>query len=105
MTQVEVLGTSIKGVTSKEVLNLLDDYVVAKADVYVCFCEAHLSVQGIWDSDVRRALDKAACVLPDGVSMTLGARVLGTPLPERITGPATMLAYMRHGVDVRRRHF
>jgi len=105
MIQVEVLGTSITGVTLEEAVNLLDKCVVAKADSYVCFCEAHLNVQGLIDPFARNALDHAAYVFPDGVSMTLGARIGGKSLPARLSGPDIMLAYMQHGVSSGRRHY
>lgn len=105
MIQVAILGTRIMGVTLEEAFGLLDELVSSSRKDYVCFCEAHLSVQGMTSRAVREALDKAAYVFPDGVSMTLGARMCGTRLPARLTGPGTMLAYMQHGVGLGYRHF
>jgi len=36
--------------------------------------------------DLSRAVSKAAMTLPDGIGILYGARILGTPLPERVAG-------------------
>lgn len=105
MVEVNVLATNITGVSQREVLELLDGLIVSNSCSYVCFCEAHLNLQGMRDPIVRAALDGAAFVFPDGVSMTLGAMFSGEQLPERLTGPMTMLGFMKHGVEKEYRHF
>jgi len=72
---------------------------------YVCFCEAHLCVRAAREPEVANALERASLVLPDGVSMVLGARLAGLRLPRRLTGPAVLLEYCRHGVALGKRHF
>lgn len=72
---------------------------------YVCFCEANLCVQATKDLEVRRILHDASLVLPDGVSMTLGGRLLGKPFPDRLPGPTVMLEYCRFCAPYGARHF
>ena len=50
-------------------------------------------------------LDNAALVLPDGVAMTWGAKLLGKPVPERLPGPTVILDVCKYGIDKSFRHF
>ncbi len=72
---------------------------------YVCFCEAHLCVRASRDPEIRRLLAEASLVLADGVSMTVGARLVGERFPDRLPGPTVMLEYCRYGLDHGRKHF
>ncbi len=72
---------------------------------YVCFCEAHLCVRANRDPEIGRLLAEASLVLADGVSMTVGARLVGERFPDRLPGPTVMLEYCRYGVKYGRKHF
>ncbi len=83
----------------------MDELIENRGTHYVCFCEAHLCVRTTFEEGVKKTLEEASLVLPDGVSMTLGARLLGKKLPERLPGPLVMFEYCRHGVEYGIRHF
>lgn len=98
-------GALIDSISLSSLLPRLDELVGDGKTHYVCFCEAHLCVCATFEREVRRTLEKASLVLPDGVSMTLGARLMGDRLPDRLPGPLVMLEYCRHGVEKGIRHF
>jgi len=103
--RIQVCGTSIDAVSLDELLGRLNDMVDSDRSHYVCFCEMHLCVRAALEREVRRVLDGASLVLPDGVSMTAGARLVAARLPERLPGPSVMLEFCRRGVARRLRHF
>jgi N-acetylglucosaminyldiphosphoundecaprenol N-acetyl-beta-D-mannosaminyltransferase len=103
--RVRIGGAGVDVVSRWELPAGLDELIESGSAHYVCFCEAHLCVRATREPDLRRVLDRASLVLPDGVSMTLGARLIGRRLPDRLPGPSVMLEYCRHGLSKGRRHF
>ena len=103
---IQVGTVHVNRVDLAELMLALDRLVNDRGTAdYVCFCEAHLCVRGSTCNQVRSYLDTAALVLPDGVSITAGARLLGHHFPERLPGPIVMLEYCRHAVRNGFRHF
>jgi N-acetylglucosaminyldiphosphoundecaprenol N-acetyl-beta-D-mannosaminyltransferase len=88
-----------------ELLHALDGVLERRTPSYACFCGAHLCVCAARDSRVRQTLQEADFCLPDGVATTLGARLLGEKLPERLPGPSVMLEVCQHGLTRGYRHF
>ncbi len=82
-----------------------NDYIKNSRKTYVCFCEAHLWTRANRDKAVADALNGADFVLPDGVGITLGARLCGKRFVERQPGPVTMLEFCRYGLDKKYKHF
>lgn len=103
--RVEILGNEIDSLTGDEMLAQLDRRVQQNVNGYVCFCEAHLCVRSVLEHEVWAALRDAEMVLADGVAMTAGARLLGSRIPERLSGPSVMLAVCEHGLERGYRHF
>jgi N-acetylglucosaminyldiphosphoundecaprenol N-acetyl-beta-D-mannosaminyltransferase len=105
MPTVRIGVVPICGMRLAEVLQAIDEVIERRNPSYACFCGAHLCVCAARDSRVRRALQEADFCLPDGVATTLGARLLGERLPERLPGPSVMLDICQHGVARGYRHF
>lgn len=83
---VEVLGVEFDRVTMDEAVRrgvaMLDtaspDYVVTPNPEVVMTCRE--------DAGALEAVKNASMVLPDGIGVIYGARILGRPLPERVPG-------------------
>jgi len=71
----------------------------------VCLTDAFQCVYATQDSKLRAIHARASLVLPDGVGLTAGARLLGKRFPARLPGPVVMLTYCEHGLPRGRRHF
>ncbi|TKJ38111.1 MAG: glycosyltransferase [Planctomycetes bacterium B3_Pla] len=104
-TRIHIGGAPVDSISLSSLLPYLDGLVEDGNPHYVCFCEAHLSVRATFEKEIRYVLEEASLVLPDGVSMTLGARLLGKKFPERLPGPLVMLEYCRHGINKDLKHF
>jgi N-acetylglucosaminyldiphosphoundecaprenol N-acetyl-beta-D-mannosaminyltransferase len=103
--RVQIGKAIIDGIFLSILMQRLDAMVVSGKNHYVCFCEAHLCVRATKEADICNVLDKASLVLPDGVAMTLGSRLMGHRLPDRLPGPLVMLEYCKYGVSKGRKHF
>ena len=105
--RIQVGGVHANSMSLDELRQTLDVLAQDRSKTdYVCFCEAHLCVQGSKRGDVGKAIERATLVLPDGVSMTAGGRLLGHRFVERLPGPLVMLDYCRHSaVPGGLRHF
>lgn len=103
--QIRIGGARVDSISLASLMRRLDKMIEDGKSHYVCFCEAHLCVRATFEEDMRCILEKSSLVLPDGVSMTLGARLLGEKLPDRLPGPLVMIEYCRHGIKKDVRHF
>ncbi|MBW1956893.1 MAG: hypothetical protein JRI83_14520, partial [Deltaproteobacteria bacterium] len=77
--RVFVGAAPIARISMTELFRFIEKRIHTGEPGYVCCCEAHLCVRAIFDEGIRRVLEKAALVLPDGVSMSLGAKLLSKP--------------------------
>jgi len=102
---VHVGHVPICAIRLPELLRAFDDVLQQRTPSYACFCGAHLCVCAARDRRVRRVLQEADFCLPDGVAATLGARLLGERLPERMPGPSVMLDICEYGLSRGYRHF
>lgn len=103
--RIRIGNVRVDAIGRDELLSCLDDVVCSERQARVCFCEAHLCVQATFNEEIRRTMEGATLVLPDGVAVTAGARLLGQKFPERQPGPVIMLAVCEHGVNKGYRHF
>jgi N-acetylglucosaminyldiphosphoundecaprenol N-acetyl-beta-D-mannosaminyltransferase len=88
-----------------ELLQKFSEIIEDRSNHYGCFCEAHLCVLATVERGISDILENASFVLPDGVAMTLGAKLLGKKLFKRLPGPYVMLKTCEFGVKHGWRHF
>ncbi len=84
--RTSILGVGVDGLTMEQAveraLRLMDE----RRGAYVCTPNPELLWLCQRDAALRDCVNGAALVLPDGVGVLLGARLLGQPLSERVTG-------------------
>ena len=102
---VHIGGAPIASISKSDLMQYIDNHIKSGIQGYVCFCEAHLCVRATYEEGIRRLLNNAALVLSDGVAMSLGSKLLGRPVPERLPGPTVILDVCRYGIDKNFRHF
>ncbi len=84
--RTEVLGVGFDSVTMSEALDAAEklmerpgaDYIVTPNPEIVMACRE--------DPEVKRAVEGASLVLPDGIGVIYGAKILGTPLKAKVPG-------------------
>ncbi len=86
MRQLEILGVRVDGVTHAELLGVVDEFVAGRQPHQIVTLNPEMLVAAHADTGFRAMLRQADLRVADGVGLMLAARLLGRPLPERITG-------------------
>jgi N-acetylglucosaminyldiphosphoundecaprenol N-acetyl-beta-D-mannosaminyltransferase len=102
---IQIASVKLTSLPRTQLLKAFDTFIHLHQKGYVCFCEANLCVRASRDAELTDILDNAAFVLPDGVAMTAGARLLGEEFAERQPGPEIMLDFIEYGLKKNYRHF
>ena len=86
MRQLEILGVPVDGITHAELLGVVDEFVAGRQPHQIVTLNPEMLVAAHTDTGFRAMLRQADLRVADGVGLMLAARLLGRPLPERITG-------------------
>jgi N-acetylglucosaminyldiphosphoundecaprenol N-acetyl-beta-D-mannosaminyltransferase len=93
--RIDVLGVGFDDTTITEAADFASDIIARRERGYVVTPNPELVWMCRRDRALKEAIDGAALVLPDGVGVTLGARILGRPLKERVPGIDFVCALLR----------
>jgi N-acetylglucosaminyldiphosphoundecaprenol N-acetyl-beta-D-mannosaminyltransferase len=101
-TSLSVLGVRVDRVTQQEAIAQIDQIVAARqASGNQALCQQVVTVNPEFvmeaqsNTTFRASINEAALVVADGMGIVWAARILQTPLPERITGIDTLTALAR----------
>ena len=84
--RVSILGVDFDPLTLAEAAERADALVQEGAGGYIVTANPEIVLRCRKDDSYRAAVNGADLVLPDGVGDLMAGRILGTPLPERVTG-------------------
>lgn len=83
---VSILGVRVDPVRPEQAVALVDAYIRGGGTHHIVTVNPEFVVQARGDQDFRQVLNGADLAIADGVGLLLAARVLGRPLPGRVTG-------------------
>lgn len=83
---VEVLGVRISRVNKNDVLSQISGALSGGSPITVFTPNPEIVMRAQKDKALKNALNSADLLLADGVGIMIASRLLGDPLPERITG-------------------
>lgn len=86
MSRINVLGVEFDNVTMDEAVAQAMELIDAHASQYVATPNPEIVMNARENPELSQALKQAALVLPDGVGVVYGAKILGTPLKEKTPG-------------------
>lgn len=86
MNQIEILGISFDNVTMDEAVDRALTLMEARSAAYVVTPNPEIVMSAREDPALALAIQSAAMVLPDGVGVIYGGKILGTPLKEKVPG-------------------
>lgn len=95
---VDILGVGVDAIRLEEAVTRALALMRKRRGAYVCTPNPELLWLCRGDDALRDVVNAADMVLPDGVGVVMGAKMLGTSLPERVTGvdfACALLARMR----------
>lgn len=88
--RVDILGTEFDNFTEKQFHKYLDYDLDTKANKFIVTANPEIVLSARKDSKFLKIINNADYVIPDGIGIIKGAKSLGTPLHERITGFDTL---------------
>ena len=84
--RVDILGVKVDSLTMTEAVRRAEEYIDAAAGVMVATANAEMIMRATHDEELKRILNAAAMVVPDGAGTVWAARHLGYRMPERVAG-------------------
>lgn len=99
-----ILGMRVDATTYQEATRLILEWAGTGESRYVCAANVHMVMEGYDSPAFRNVVNSADLVVPDGMPLAWGLRLLGVRGQERVYGPDLMLhvceAAAFHGVPV-----
>ncbi|MFB9768536.1 WecB/TagA/CpsF family glycosyltransferase [Lactiplantibacillus modestisalitolerans] len=102
---VSILDVPFIKTTNLAFVHQLETDVAAHHNRFVVTANPEILMYARTHPDYQAVLHQADYVTPDGIGVIQGAKLLGTPLPERITGYDTLLTLLTWGHQTHRRIF
>jgi N-acetylglucosaminyldiphosphoundecaprenol N-acetyl-beta-D-mannosaminyltransferase len=96
-TKRELLGVPIDALTMEAVLDCADKTIVERSRLRIGVVNAAKLVHMRRDPALRQDVLSSDLILADGMAVVWASRLLGRPLPERVTGIDLMLGMLRRG--------
>ena len=84
--KIDVMGVGFDNLTKTEFIDRAKTMLATREKGYVVTPNAEIVYEAVQDASFRDLLNGAAMVLPDGAGVVLGAKILGTPLKEKVAG-------------------
>ena len=87
---VRILGVRVDRVTTAQTLALIEHFIAEGRPRQVATVNPEFVMRARRDVAFHQVLDESDLALPDGQGLLWAARLLGDPLPERVTGSDTV---------------
>lgn len=84
--RIDVMGVGFDNLTKSEFTARAQTMLETKERGYVVTPNAEIVYESMHDDGFRALLNGASMVLPDGAGVVLGAKILGTPIKEKVAG-------------------
>lgn len=103
--KVTILGVPVDAITMGEAVARIDGFIEKRTPVLVATANAEMLMRATHDGALRRILQGAAMVTPDGAGTVWAAHHLGHGMPERVAGYDMVQELMREAPAKHRRIF
>ena len=98
---IRILGVRVDEYDMQQSLDLIGAFVAQSGDELKQVVT--INPEGVWlaqgDGELKRIIDDAALVTPDGNGVLWAARQLGTPIKERVAGIELLENICRRGAE------
>ena len=84
--KIDVMGVRFDNVTMAEALDKAAEMLQSEGADYVVTPNSEIVYEAMADKALEDLLNGASLVLPDGAGVVLGAKILGSPLKEKVAG-------------------
>lgn len=84
--RVNILGVEIDAVTMAQAVKKIENLIAEKKSSIVATANAEMLMMSTHDEELKKILNEAALVVPDGAGTVWAAHHLGFEMPERVAG-------------------
>ena len=84
--KVEILGVQVDSVTMSQAVAEVENLIAAKKNSIVATANAEMLLMSTHDAELKKILNSAALVVPDGAGTVWAAHHLGKKMPQRVAG-------------------
>lgn len=84
--RVEILGVKVDAVTMAQAVERVENLITEKKSSIVATANAEMILNATHDADLKKILNAADLVVPDGAGTVWAAHHLGKEMPERVAG-------------------
>ncbi|MFS0644766.1 WecB/TagA/CpsF family glycosyltransferase [Siminovitchia sp. 179-K 8D1 HS] len=84
--KVEVLGVEFENATQKEMVDCIKDRIKQNKKTFIVTANPEIVMHAQRDPEYKNTLRSADFIVPDGIGIIMGAKMLKKPLQERIAG-------------------
>jgi N-acetylglucosaminyldiphosphoundecaprenol N-acetyl-beta-D-mannosaminyltransferase len=103
--RTDILGIDVSAINMEMALEAIDQWVAERKQHYICITGVHGVIESQSDPDLRRILNEAGLVTPDGMPLVWVSRMKKRPHVSRVYGPDLMRETCRKSVAKGYRHF
>ena len=86
MDKLDIAGVAFDNCTMQEAVDRCEEFLEEEGCHMVVTPNAEIAYTCMEDPDIRRLVNQAELVIPDGSGVVLGSKLLGTPLREQVAG-------------------
>lgn len=97
MERIEILGVGVDRVTEQEAVERCAEFIATGSPHLVFTPNSEMIMEARENPELFQALAGAQLVVPDGMGVVWASRILGKPLPQRVTGIDLFSALCQEG--------
>jgi len=86
MSKIDVLGIKFDNVNMQEAVAKCQDFISSDTSNLIVTPNPEIVMSAKDNPEFKNIINSASLVIPDGIGIIKGARILGTPLKERVAG-------------------
>jgi N-acetylglucosaminyldiphosphoundecaprenol N-acetyl-beta-D-mannosaminyltransferase len=105
MQRMNILGVGVSAINMGIAIETIDQWIAHQQRHYVCVTNVHVVMECQRDEWLRRALNGAGMVTPDGVPLVWLMRRNGFSHVGRVYGPDLLMALCEHSLAKAHRHY
>lgn len=85
-TRIDILGIPVDAVDYEEAMAIFDGFMKGSRFHFIVTPNSEIIVNATKDPELKKIIEAADLVIPDGIGLVYASKILGVPLHERVTG-------------------
>lgn len=86
LEKVDILGVGVNSLTMDEAVEKIEGFIEGRKNALIATANAEMIMRATYDEELKKILNAADLVVPDGAGTVWAAGYLGHPMPERVAG-------------------